>query len=164
MPNRIDEIEEVIQKVYRNKIMPVASAVSDMKLVKNEKVREIRISTKSDRVVVSGFISGLKGEKKIDMLIDTGATDSLLETGLAGAIGAAMTGRTKRIYGITQNYKDLAEAQVHIRIEDGKEFVSGDVKLSILKGVTEITDGPPILLGMDYLTFERGRQLTLILE
>jgi len=127
-------------------------------------VRAIILESDSDKFVSKGIVSGMKGAKKIQVFIDTGATDSLIDTSLAGEIGACTTGNVKRIYGVTSDYMVLTEVEIHLRLIKNKGEVSGEVRLSMLDGVSKITGGSPLLLGMDFLTFERGRKAKLMIE
>lgn len=167
------ELNNIIQNVFRTKFSSATSINPKLNYRSKEKSnsfmnKAITLEATGRTVLINGIVSGLKGSRKVKILLDTGAEDSMIELGTAATVGAELTGKNKKIYGVTseddKSYILATEAEVHIELIHNNESVNGHVRLSAVEGVSKMTGGCPILLGMDYLTFERGKKLTLIIE
>jgi hypothetical protein len=140
--------------------------------IKNKNIhlknRSIILETSANEVILDGFATGLLRTKKTSMLLDTGARETMIGLQLAASIGARLTGGVKKLRGVTSgatgSFIECVEVEFSLRIEKGKDFVSGSVKGSLMNEIEKITDGPQILLGMDFLTQERGKRMKIELE
>lgn len=126
------------------------------------------------RIIVPAQMTSLDDQDQVieknfivqDAIIDTGATTTIIDWSIAKKIHARTTGRKVTLMGLGGGAIQGHEIYLFIKISENEFFeeeVSGLVTAVAIKGLDRYLN-PPVLIGMDFLTYETMQKLKFSVE